>query len=146
MILLKKKKELEFYETFMDELYEKKLDFFRKKISEITSEKWQIFDEKVNKIREIKLKRGKFEKKVEEIRKDLKEHPRKIINWISSGQNNFPYSRASLAQNAQNRIISEAKLKSTQQQQPKKTISISTENEDKKINNNIIKEELTMTS
>ena len=138
---VKKKKELEFYETFMDELYEKKLDFFRKKISEITSEKWQIFDEKVNKIREIKLKREKFEKKVEEIRKDLKEHPRKIINWISSGQNNFPYSRASLAQNAQNRIISEAKLKATQQQQPKKTISISTENEDKKINNNIIKEE-----
>ena len=138
---VKKKKELEFYEKYMDELYEEKLNNIRKKISEITSEKWQLFDEKVNKMKEIKLKREKFEKKVEEIRKDIKEHPRKITNWISSGQNNFPYSGASIAQNAKNRIISEAKLKIAQQQQPKKTISISTENEDKKINNNIIKEE-----
>ena len=102
-----KKRNLEFYEKEIGDLYEEQLKNIRKKIDETTKEKWQIFDEKNYEMLQIKLKKKQLEKKMDEIRNNL------------------------------NQNTEEEKLKSEKKPQ-KKTITISTEN-----NNKIIKQEKT---
>ena len=52
-----KKRNLEYYEKEIGDLYEEQLKNIRKKIDETTKEKWQIFDEKNYEMLQIKLKK-----------------------------------------------------------------------------------------
>ncbi len=63
-----KKRNLEYYEKEIGDLYEAQLKNIRKNIDETTKEKWKIFDEKNYEMLQIKLKKKYLEKKMDEIR------------------------------------------------------------------------------
>ena len=130
--LINQKKEFENIQIEAEKLYEEKLNIIRDKISEINLQKWKVFDEKVNKMRELKLKKENLDKKITEIKDKLEpseklKSEKKVNNIpykIRSGPNNFPYSGNLKKEN----LKSEEKNKPAKTE--KKSISISTENQD----------------